>query len=85
MLVTVVPMLAPMIIGTASGIASVPAPTKPTIVAVDTEDDWTSTVASIPTNSPASGFETLSKRLSVKSEPKDLIPDSSALTPTRKR
>ena len=38
-LVTVVPMLAPMIIGTASSSDSDPAPTSPTIVDVVTDDD----------------------------------------------
>jgi hypothetical protein len=60
-LVTVVPMLAPMIIGTASGSVRVPAPTSPTIVAVDTDEDWTSTVARIPANKPEIGLATFSR------------------------
>ncbi len=85
MLVTVVPMLAPMIMGTASGTAKVPDPTRPTMVAVLTDEDCTRTVARMPTNNPATGLVTPSKSESVKSAPKLLIPDSSALTPTRKR
>ena len=55
MLVTVVPMLAPMIIGTAASTVSVPEPTSPTIVEVDTDEDCASTVARTPANNPASG------------------------------
>ena len=60
-LVTVVPMFAPMIIGTARFSGIVPAPTIPTIVAVETDDDCTSTVARTPTNSPANGLATVER------------------------
>jgi hypothetical protein len=83
-LVTVVPMLAPMIIGTAKPTGSVPAPTSPTMVAVDTEEDCTSTVARIPANRPARGLETLSSSPSWKPSPMAAMPDSSRATPTRK-
>ena len=83
--VTVVPMLAPMIIGTAASTLMVPAATSPTIVDVDTEDDWTSTVASTPTKRPARGLLTLSKSCSSTPLPRPLIPASSTDPPTRNR
>jgi hypothetical protein len=61
-LVMVVPMLAPMIIGTASSTLNVPDPTRPTMVAVETDDDCTSTVNRMPANSPEMGFATFSSR-----------------------
>ena len=84
-MVTVVPILAPMIIGTANSTERDPDPTRATIVEVDTDDDCTRTVARTPTNSPAIGFETRSNKESVKSAPNAFIPDSSPFTPTRNR
>jgi len=55
-LVTVVPMLAPMIMGTAEATPSWPDPTRPTIKAVVTDELCTRVVARIPTNSPRIGF-----------------------------
>ncbi len=56
--VTVVPMLAPMIIGTALAIGSAfsGAATSPTISEVETEELWTRVVARIPTMRPMNGF-----------------------------
>lgn len=54
-------MFAPITIGIAYSKLKTPLPTKPTIVEVVTEDDWTNTVANIPTNNPAKGLETDSK------------------------
>ncbi len=55
MFVTVVPMFAPITIGTADATGRTPAPTSPTIVDVVTEDDCTSTVASTPAQRAATG------------------------------
>jgi hypothetical protein len=83
-LVTVVPMFAPITIGTAYSTGSTPAPTRPTMVDVDTDDDWTNTVAKTPAARPAIGLATEEKTWSTKSLPKALIPVSSDLTPARK-
>ena len=85
MLVTVVPMLAPMIIGTAASTPNKPVPTRPTIVDVVTDDDCASTVASTPTHNPATGFVTLENSSSWMSLPRPLMPPSSSETPIRKR
>ena len=85
MLVTVVPMLAPMIIGTASSIPTTLLATRPTITEVDTDEDWTSTVARRPTNRPPIGLETPWKRPSTKSLPSVLNPPLSSSTPVRKK
>ena len=85
MLVTVVPRLAPMIIGTASSAPTTPEATRPTMTEVDTDDDWTSTVASRPTKRPPRGFETPSKRPSTKPAPMVLKPPLSSSTPVRNR
>ena len=62
--VTVVPMLAPMIIGTAftigSGLSG--AATKPTIIAVVTDELCTSVVAKIPTIRPMNGLSVAAKK-----------------------
>ena len=81
----VVPIFAPMTIGTAASTVRAPAPTNPTIVEVDTDEDCTSTVARIPAHKPASGLSTLSSNSCWKSAPSQLMPRSSAATPTRKR
>ena len=62
-----------------------PLPTKPTIVAVVTEEDCTNTVHKIPTSKPAKGLETDSKSASVYSAPKVLMPFSRSLIDTRKK
>ena len=80
---TVVPMLAPITIGTAWPKPSAPEATRPTMTEVLADDDCTSTVPSSPTNSPASGFWTLENRLSWVSAPRSLMPVSSDETPTR--
>ena len=55
---TVVPILAPMIMGTAASTPRAPEATKPTITEVLADDDWTRTVPRMPTNSPAIGLLT---------------------------
>ena len=84
--VTVVPMLAPMIIGIAwaSGSGFSGAATRPTTMAVVTDELWTTVVASNPTISPKNGFEVAAKKLSMKSRPSSWKPSPSPLTPVRK-
>merc|ERR1719225_1841779 len=55
MLVTEVPMLAPMIIGMAV-LTGAPADTRPTIMEVEVEEDWTNTVTNTPIIKPTTGF-----------------------------
>lgn len=85
-LVTVVPMFAPMIIGTALAIgkASPGAATSPTMSAVDTEELCTMVVARMPTISPMNGFSVAAKKLSSNPPPSDLKPSPKPFTPTRK-
>ena len=52
-LVTDVPMLAPMMMGIAWVTDSTSAPTRPTTIEVLVEELWTKTVAKIPTMRPA--------------------------------
>ena len=84
--VTVVPMFAPMIIGTAllSGSGDSGAATSPTIIDVVTEELWTIVVARIPTTRPTSGFWVVEKITSRKSPPSSLNPSPRPLTLTRK-
>lgn len=82
--VTVVPMLAPMIMGTASSTPTTPAATRPTITEVLADEDWTSTVPRIPTHRPAIGFVTAENSCSWVSAPMISMPASSEETPTRK-
>ena len=55
--VTVVPIFAPMIIGTAFSNDSAAVPTNPTTSDVVVEDDWITDVAKIPITSPTIGFD----------------------------
>ena len=84
-LVTVVPMLAPMTIGTACSTPSAPEATNPTMTEVLADDDWTRTVPRMPTHSPAMGLLTAEKRRSWVSAPMILMPASREETPTRNR
>ena len=59
MLVTEVPMLAPMTTGIAVSMDMVPLPTMATTNEVVVEEDWTRVVANTPTNRPTRGFEAL--------------------------
>ncbi len=83
-LVTLVPMLAPITIGTAAPTLSTPEATRPTIVDVVTDEDWTSTVASTPTNRPAIGELTRVNSASWTSLPRAAMPSDSSPTPARK-
>ena len=83
-LVTVVPMFAPMIIGIAASTLMPFVATSPTITDVEADDDWTSTVPRMPTQRPAIGLLTLENKRSCVSSPMILMPFSRAETPTRK-
>ena len=74
--VTVVPMLAPMIIGTAfsTGNGLSGAATSPTIIEVDTEELCTSVVASTPTINATNGLAVATKNKSSRSPPSSWNP-----------
>jgi len=84
--VTVVPMFAPMTMGTALAIGSAfsGAATSATIIDVVTDELWTSVVARTPTINAMNGFSVAAKNDSSTSRPRDLNPSPSPLTPTRK-
>jgi hypothetical protein len=73
-LVTEVPMFAPIIIGTAEPNDSVPEPTIPTITEVVVEEDWTRTVPRIPIASATSGFAVAVNKASDSSVPNNSKP-----------
>ncbi len=82
-LVTVVPMLAPITIGTAASTVRAPDATRPTMIDVVADDDCTRMVATIPTHRAASGLETREKRSSCTSPLMRPIPCSRQVTPMR--
>ena len=55
-LVTEVPMLAPMIIGTAMLILTIPEPMPATMIEENVDELWTRTVPKIPIIKPITGF-----------------------------
>ena len=59
-LVTLVPMLAPMIMGMATRTGT-SAATRPTMMEVEVEEDWTSTVTRTPIITPTIGFPSRSE------------------------
>ncbi len=63
MLVTEVPILAPIIIGIALATFKTPPPTRPTTMDVVEEEDWIREVARIPINKPTSGLVVVCIRL----------------------
>ena len=85
-LVTVVPMFAPMIMGmawvTESGLSA--AATKPTMVAVVTEELCTSVVARMPTINAVNGFSVAVKNESTNGPLSASNPFPNPLTPTKK-
>ena len=87
-LVTVVPMLAPMMTGMAAGTGSVPVATSVTTSEVVVEDDWTRLVTRMPVMSPRSGLPVAVRRKPSRSKlpcPMALMPSpisSSATTKT---
>ena len=75
MLVTLVPMLAPMIMGMAV-LTGAPADTRPTMMLVEVELDWTSTVTRTPIIRPTMGFwsrSELEKRLPILTNQKTVL------------
>jgi len=78
--VTEVPMLAPMMIGMAWGTDTTLAPTRPTTILVLVEEDWTRTVAKMPTIRPAMGL-----LVTVKSSPAFLPPSALKAAPIKSR
>ena len=85
MLVTVVPMLAPMIIGTASWTPSRLEATRPTIVAVVTDEDCTSTVAQHAHEQPDHRIGDVVEERFGEVGAETLDAPSSIFTPTRNR
>jgi hypothetical protein len=57
MLVTEVPMLAPMTIGIVASKGSTPEAARPTMIEVVVDEDWIIDVTSTPIISPRMGFE----------------------------
>ncbi len=86
-LVTVVPMFAPITIGTAlaTGSGFSGAATRPTIREVVTDELCTIVVARMPTISPRKGFAVAAKKESSSRCPSDLKPSPRPFTPSRKR
>lgn len=84
--VTVVPMLAPMTIGTAldRGNGFSGAATRATIIDVVTDELWTRVVAKRPTTRPTKGFSVAVKNDWMTSSPRSLNPSPRPLTPRRK-
>ena len=84
--VTVVPMFAPMIMGTAlaSGSGLSGAATSATTIEVVTDELCMIVVASNPTINPMNGFSVVRKKLSRRSLPSSSKPSPSPLTPSRK-
>ena len=58
-LVTVVPMLAPMMIYTACSSFSSPALRNPTTITVVAEEDWMAPVTTTPTSTPSRGWDVI--------------------------
>ena len=83
-LVTVVPMLAPMTIGIATETGNPPA-TRPTIIDVTVLDDCTRAVVSVPRSTPTNGFVAKAKSRSAPARPPTARPKPSPTTPTATR
>jgi hypothetical protein len=83
--VIVVPILAPIIIGTALDTVNVPAATNPTVIEVVTELDCIIAVASIPMNRPVKGFEVELINTLAKPVPKPLREQLKISIPKRNR
>ena len=71
-LVTEVPMLAPMMIGIAPSMVSAPAATSPTVIEVVVDELCTRLVARMPTRSPTNGFAVRAISSSANPFPKSL-------------
>jgi hypothetical protein len=68
-LVVVVPMLAPMMMGTANSMVSAPEATNPTTIVVVVEELWIMLVARNPMRSPASGSDAVLRSCSARPLP----------------
>ena len=84
-LVTVVPIFAPITIGMAFAIERLPPATRPTTMDVVEEEDWIIEVARIPMNRPTIGFVVVAIRVSANPSPNNLreAPISSKLKRNR--
>ena len=83
--VTVVPMLAPIIIGTAPPIERAPVLAIVTMIDVVVEELWNSVVHNIPINKATKGLLVAVRTVFAKSPPKPLMPDDNPPIPTRNR
>ena len=79
-LVTEVPIFAPMMIGIACRTDNTSAPTKPTTILVLVDEDCTKTVAKMPTMRPAMGLSEKVNRF-----PAPLLPSALKEPPMRSR
>ena len=84
-LVTVVPIFAPIIIGTAPDNVTVPDPTIATINEEVVEELWNNVVAKIPIKRATNGFPVVDITCCAKSPPNNLIPLESPLIPTKNK
>ena len=84
-MVIVVPIFAPMIIGTAFVILSAPPETIATTMAVVAEELWIIEVARRPIMRPVNGFEVVLIRSSAKPFPRSLKESPMRLMATKKR
>ena len=71
-LVTVVPMLAPMMMGIALGMVRLLPATRATTIEVVAEELWTTEVERMPATRPTKGLEVISMRVFEKSFPSSL-------------
>ena len=85
MLVTVVPIFAPIIIGIAPVKVTAPPETIPTMIDVVVEELWNKVVAKIPMNREIKGSLVVLMISFAKSPPKCFIPEERPLIPTKKR
>ena len=84
-LVTVVPIFAPIIIGTAPDSVTVPDPTIATINDEVVEELWNKVVAKIPIKSATNGFPVVDITSLAKSPPSILIPLERPFIPTKNK
>jgi hypothetical protein len=85
MLVTVVPILAPIIMGIAPPKCNAPLLTIPTIKEVVVDELWKMVVERIPINKAINGLLVVDSIFSAKSPPKCFMAVDNPLIPTRKR
>jgi hypothetical protein len=70
--VVVVPMFAPMTMGTANSMVRVPEATNPTTMVVVVDELWIMPVATKPMSNPATGSDTMLMSCSAKPRPANL-------------